>query len=195
MDNSRVYAMQAGCFSTPEKRPRHNLMLILAMLPVVIAFSGCKNTLEKKQATTLMTDSIQGRYVRIADSIHYGVVIKNRDESDTWQKKWLKSFEREAFVDHLFEAVYAGRLQPYDYFSGEPITIKEVRELENRQEFNRSRIGKIQFKERWYFDTDRLQMVKEVSAVMLAYEVYRDDGSFRGYKPAFLVKLPTNLEK
>lgn len=195
MDKSPVYATAAGFFSRPNKSSRHILLLVPAFVFMTSIFSGCKDTLEKKEGTTLATDSIQSQYVNIADSINYGVVIKNRDESDSWQKQWLQSFERKAFVDLLFEAVYEDRLQPYDYFSGEPMSIKEVRELESKEEFNRSRIGKIQFKERWYFDTQHLQMVKQVSAVMLAYEVSRDDGSFRGYKPAFLVKLPTNLKK
>lgn len=187
--------MAAGFFSRANKSSRQILLLVPAIVLMTGVFSGCKDTLERKEGTTLSTDSIPSQYVSIADSINYGVIIKNRDGSDNWQKKWLQSFERKAFVDFLFEAVYEGRLQPYDYFSGEPISIKEVRELESKQEFTRSRIGKIQFKERWYFDTEHLQMVKQVSAVMLAYEVYRDDGSFRGYKPAFLVKLPTNLKK
>ena len=195
MDNSPVYATAAGWFSTPEKRCRSILPLVLAIVIVTILLSGCQKALERKKATTLNTDSIQDQYISIADSINYGVVVKNRDESDTWQKKSLENFEREAFVDFLFKAVYEGRLQPYDYFSGEPLSLQEVKELEKNKEFNRSRIGKIQFKERWYFDTDHLQMVKQVTSVMLAYEVYREDGSFRGYKPAFLVKLPTKLRK
>ena len=195
MDNSPVSAMAAGFFSTSEKRTRHILLRMIAWVIITGLLSGCQNSLERKESTALSTDSLSGQYVSIADSINYGVVVKNRDESDTWQKRWLQNFERETFVDFLFEAVYEGRLQPYDYFSGEPMSLEEVRQLEKKEEFRRSRIGKIQFKERWYFDTDHLQMIKEVTAVMLAYEVYRDDGSFRGYKPAFLVKLPTNLNK
>jgi len=87
MDNSPVYATAAGWFSTPEKRCRRIQPLVLAIVIVTTLLCGCQKALERKKATMLKTDSIQGQYISIADSINYGVVVKNRDESDTWQKK------------------------------------------------------------------------------------------------------------
>jgi hypothetical protein len=195
MDISPVHKALPGSPSIHNNQGLPGFSAILAFLLVAAAFAGCRDAWEEKQQHKLKTDSLANRYISIADSINYGVVIKSRDTSDNWQKKWLKSFEREEFVDFIFEAVYEGRLQAYDYFTQKPLSLKAVKNLEARDDFRRSRVGKLQFKERWYFNTSSLQMVKEVYAVMLAYEVYRDDGTFRGYKPAFMVRLPANLKQ
>lgn len=195
MDISPVHKAPPGSPSTHKTYGLPRLWVALALLLVMAAATGCRDAWDKKEEHNLKTDSLANRYISIADSINYGVVIKSRDTSDNWQEKWLKSFDREEFVDFIFEAVYEGRLQAYDYFTQKPLSLKAVKDLEARDDFRRSRVGKLQFKERWYFNTSSLQMVKEVYAVMLAYEVYRDDGTFRGYKPAFMVRLPANLKQ
>jgi len=168
---------------------------VLSTLLVILSLTGCHDPWSKEPTQSLKTKEFQDNYIRMADSISYGVVIKNRDSGDTWQKKWLETLDREAFVDFLFDAVYSGRLQPYDYFTDEPLSVKAIRKLENSEPFDRSQIGKIQFEERWYFNKEQLSLVKEVYAVMLAYEVYRKDGTFRGYKPAFKIRLREKLQK
>ncbi len=195
MDISPVDKAPPGSPSSHNNHGLERLSAVLAIFLVVAAFTGCRDAWEEKEEHNLKTDSLANRYHSIADSINYGVVIKSRDTSDNWQKKWLKSFDREQFVDFIFEAVYEERLQAYDYFTQKPLSVKAVKDLEARDDFRRSRVGKLQFKERWYFNTSSLQMVKEVYGVMLAYEVYRDDGTFRGYKPAFMVRLPANLKQ
>ena len=198
MDTSQVHKAPPGSPSTHSLHGMPCLGLVVAALLLITTGTGCRDAWdawEEKEQHNLKTDSLASRYISIADSINYGVVIKSRDTSDSWQKKWLKSFDREEFVDFIFEAVYEDRLQAYDYFTQKPLSVQALKELESRDDFRRSRVGKIQFKERWYFNTSSLQMVKEVYAVMLAYEVYRDDGTFRGYKPAFMVRLPANLKQ
>lgn len=193
MANLPGLKMPKDCFST-DKPLRNTIAFGLAIL-LTTTLSGCRDRWDKEKTYDLQTESVQKEYIRMADSISYGVVIKNRDTADEWQKKWLQNLDREKFVDFIFEAVYSGRLQPYDYFTDEPIPIRAVRELEEKEEFDRSRIGKIQFEERWYFDKAGLNMIKEVYGVMFAYEVYKEDGRFRGYKPAFKVLLRENLKK
>jgi hypothetical protein len=167
---------------------------VLLGLFAVTLIMGCKHEWEGEKKHTLRTDSVPNAFISIADSINYGVVVKPRNNADEWQKKWLQSFDRKELVDFIFDAVYSGRLQPYDYFDDKPITVDQVKELEEKKEFDRSKIGKIQFKERWFFDPDQLKMVKEVYSVMLAYEVFRDNGEFRGYKPAFKVYLNQSIK-
>jgi hypothetical protein len=167
---------------------------LLAGLFAITLIMGCKHKWEGEKKHTFSSDSIPNAFISIADSINYGVVVKARNDGDEWQKKWLQSFDRNELVDFIFNAVYSGRLQPYDYFDDKPITVDQVKELEQKKEFDRSKIGKIQFKERWFFDPDQLKMVKEVYSIMLAYEVFRDNGEFRGYKPAFKVYLNQSIK-
>ena len=153
-----------------------------------------KNTPEKKfvagsVAATVWKNSAKDKQ---GNEIDYNTVSLERgykDKNDEWQNKWLQSFDRIELIDFIFEAVYSGKLQAYDYFEDEPMSIEQIKKLEAKDEFDRSKIGKIQFKERWYFDPSNLKMVKEVHSVMLAYEVYRENGQFRGYKPGFKVYL------
>jgi hypothetical protein len=135
------------------------------------------------------TDTIKTTYHVIADSISYGVVIRNKDSSNIWREKWLSRLKRDSLVDWLFNAVYDRELKAYDYFTEEPMSIREVKKIEKKDEFKRSQIGKVQFEEVWYFDPDNYRMVKSVNSIMLAYESYRRDSTFRGYKPVFKVYL------
>lgn len=183
-----------GGFCSTAKNPGIQTVALAALL-LIVSFTGCRDPWSDEPSRSLQTEGFQDSYIRMADSISYGVVIKNRDPEDAWQKKWLGTLDREEFIDFLFDAVYSGKLQPYDYFTDEPLPPGAIRDLEKTKAFDRERIGKIQFEERWYFDQQQLSMVKEVYSVMLAYEVYRKDGSFRGYKPAFKVRLREELQK
>jgi len=179
-----------------DRYPGSGFKLVLVLL-VLFGFlmMGCKKQWNKEEKHTIQTDSISNKFISIADSINYGVVVKARNNADEWQKKWLQTFDRKELVDFIFEAVYSGKLQPYDYFEDKPISVEQVKQLENQKEFDRSRVGKIQFKERWHFDPEHLKMMKEVYSLMLAYEVYRENGEFRGYKPAFKVYLNKSVDE
>ncbi|MFP4019505.1 MAG: hypothetical protein ACLFNJ_03740 [Bacteroidales bacterium] len=158
-----------------------------------MTFISCQNN--KTPRHKAPKDTLERSYEIIADSISYGVVIKNRDTTDTWQKKWLKNLDKQMVIDRVFEAVYEKELQPYDYFTGEKLSVKDIKKLERKKEFSRDKIGKIQFEETWNFDANNLRMVKAVKSIMLSYEVYREDSTFRGYKPAFKVYLDTPFQQ
>ena len=125
----------------------------------------------------------------VADVVVYDVVVKNPDPEDRWTEKCLRHLELEGLVDMLFEAIYREELIPYDYISNEPLSLKDIKDLENNTEFSRNNVGKIQFSEEWYFDQDNLRMEKRVNSLSLGYEVFDLEGNLRGYKPAFLVIL------
>ncbi len=167
--------------------------LLLSVLLGVLILSHCSGPHEKdngNKITVSPPDSIRQNYSLIADTINYGVVVHNLDSADLWKKKSLSGFDRKNFIDLIFNSIYNKEIQPYDYFTGESLSVRDIKKLENDPEFSRSKIGKIQFLERWYIETTTLNMVKKVHSVMLAYETFRDDGSFRGYKPAFKIFLP-----
>lgn len=155
---------------------------------MLILIVSCKKESERITDTP-HKDTLETGYSIMADTISYGIVVKNRDTTDEWQQKWLENLKRDSLVDRIFEAVYNKELKAYDYFTEEELSIKDIKELEKREEFSRSKIGKMQFEETWHFDTTNLKMVKSVNAIMLAYEAYRDDSTFKGYKPVFKVYL------
>lgn len=63
----------------------------------------------------------------LADTISYGVVVRNPDSLDTWTEKCLNRLDLITMVDVLFEAVYDQRATAYDYYTNEPLSIKEVK--------------------------------------------------------------------
>jgi len=127
--------------------------------------------------------------VLLADTISYPVVIKNPDITDTWTSECLKPLDRKKLVDMVFESVYKFKAQAYNYFSDKPMSVKELKELEATEEFSRKRVGKLQFWESWYFDEKQQIFTKKVHKVLVAYEVFSDDGELRNYKAAFYIKL------
>lgn len=140
-------------------------------------------TAERGRATALVPDS--SAYL-VADSVLYDVLLINPDTTDQWASYCLRKLDVATLADQVFEAVYAGRLQAYQYVSDEPLTIDQVRQIEAQPGNERTRIAKIQFEEQWHFDPQQTQFIKRVVGLMLAYEIKADEGRFRaGIKVRF----------
>lgn len=125
----------------------------------------------------------------LASPIIYDVLVKNPDLEDTWASEKIESFQKDNFVNMIFEAIYNGKVKAYNYHTGNEMTLKEIRALENSEEFDRSKIGKIQFEEDWYFNEKEFILIKKTKSIILAYEVIDQFGEIRAYKGAFLIPL------
>ena len=125
----------------------------------------------------------------IASPIMYDVLVKNPDLEDTWASERIENFKRDDFVNMIFDAIYNGSVKAYNYHSGDEMSLKEIRALENSKEFDRSKIGKIQFEEDWYFNEKEFILTKKIKSIILAFEVIDQFGEIRAYKGAFLIRL------
>lgn len=125
----------------------------------------------------------------VANPISYDVTTKCYiHDDDGWDEQRLANTNTVAIANVIFQAVYKGRLTPYDYFSEEPISIDSVKSIEKK--FTRKQIGKIMFTEKWYFSETTLTFTKKVESVTLGYELIdKTDNALHGFKPAFIVKL------
>jgi hypothetical protein len=124
----------------------------------------------------------------VANPITYDVVTKCYVKDDEWQQQCVANTNTVAIANAIFQAVYKGRLTPYDYVTEQPMPIDSVKAVEKR--FTRKQIGKIMFTEKWYFSEATLSFTKKVEAVTLGYELIdKSNDELRGFKPAFLVKL------
>lgn len=174
----------------------HFKKLTCLFVILIFLFSSCKNS-EKKHLKDRLTqrntetEITISDYASLAAPITYDVVIKNPNPEDDWIESCLEKFDRKQLVNIIFDAVLNEKVTAMDYLTDKPMTVKEIRELEEDKEFDRSRIAKIQFIEDWYFDKESFTMKKIVHSIMLGYEVYDFDGSIRGYKAAFKVNLKT----
>ncbi len=122
----------------------------------------------------------------LADTIRYSVTIKNPDPEDYWTEADIRRMDEMALANVIFNAVYNNRLTAYDFFENTPMTIKQVKELEQKNP--RNTIGRMLFEEEWYFDENNLQFGKKINAIMLAYQRISADGTAR-YVPAIMVYL------
>lgn len=162
------------------------------MLSGLLYISGCTpKDQEQTQSITESTNdsSASGNYEIIADTITYSVLLQNDDPFNKWKENALKNLDRDKFTHYLFESVYNGELEAFDFRTNEKLSVEEIKALEEKEEFSRDKIARAQFEEIWYLDTQQHKMRKEVYSIMIAYVVHNDQGKIRGYKPAFKVYL------
>ena len=161
--------------------------LIFLLLMAGISCSS-EDTESPSDLSHAQTDSLSPGWL-VADSILYDVVIKNPDPSDEWVNTNLKYLEREKWLDEIFSAIYHKKLKAFDYYTGEELSVRAVKKIEKETDFDRNKIAKIQFTEKWYFDSKTLTMNKKVIHMVIGYEYFNSHGELRGYKAAFTVKM------
>jgi len=160
----------------------------------VIIFTGsCKRTNEDQtMPVELKTGELQtqpkNNETVIANPVVYDVIIKNIDDSDPWNNERLKYVSQKYLVEHYLQSIYDGNLVAYDFFTEKPLSNRELRKIEKREDFSRNKIGKIQFYEQWYLDTVTHKIRKEVYQMVFGYHKFSSDSQVVGYKPIFLVK-------
>ncbi|TLX77427.1 hypothetical protein E9993_01985 [Labilibacter sediminis] len=152
---------------------------------LILCFGICHSCKQQQPAEVTHKNE---NYIVWADPITYEVLINNPDSLNHWESTKLKHVKQHELVDHLFEMVYSGQKQAYDYNTHEPISISEIKELELKESFSRNKVGKLQFTETWLFEENSGKLKKDVQSILLAYEVYNDLGELRGYKAAFYLK-------
>jgi len=117
--------------------------------------------------------------------IIYDTDIINRDSTDAWGAECLSGLNRKVLIDKVFDSVFAGKITPYDYFTGEKITPPQIREMESSGEFSRENISRLKFEERWVWDDEKVEMQKQLISLTIAYDVFDNAGKSRGQKPIF----------
>ncbi len=167
-------------------------IIIFTGILFLLGFTSCKQANEDQKHTGNKQDQLTISKVNgnlIANPIIYDVIIKNPDPEDTWSTEKLEKLNKETLVDFIFKAVESGKVTAYNYHTDEKMSMKEFYAMKKLEDFDKSKIGEIQFIEDWYFDEANMKMTKIVKSIMLAYEVYDQSGKVRGYKAAFRIDL------
>ncbi len=169
----------------------NKFIIYLFLSYVIINFVSCKEkrqeSMDHRQDIKYKPDSLAENM--IADTIIYDVIIKNPYPDDEWTEKCLGYLKRDKFVDQLFDAVYNKQATVYDFFTGEKISPRDLRKVEKNEDFEREKVGKVQFAETWYFDAANLTMEKRIIYIVLGYEFKGDSTEVIGYKPVFRINL------
>ncbi|MEE4197410.1 MAG: hypothetical protein V2I54_07180 [Bacteroidales bacterium] len=149
----------------------------------IIIITGCEP--QPKEITQVKTGPMEN-YEVIADTIINDVLIKNPGD-DEWIDYCLRRLDKTSLVDYIFNSVYEEDLIPHDFFNDRVLTIDDIKAMEKNPEFDRNNIAKVQYEEAWYYNKKKHSMIKKVHSIMLAYEIYNNQGEIKGYKPAFKV--------
>jgi len=127
-----------------------------------------------------------------ADTIIYDVVLQNSQYGREWTNECsyntvAKTVDIEAITNTIFQAIYKNRLTPYDLFTGEVMTVAQVKELVKKHKI--SSMAKMEFNEEWYFNENTLEMSKRIRDISFGFEKTDEAGNVLSYYPAFKVYL------
>ena len=164
-------------------------LLFLAAVTGILTASACRRQTDTKPSSdaSFMIDSTYGMVV--ADTITYDVIISNPNPGDTWTARCLSKLNHKALVDSIFAMVYSGRVLAFNLDTREQLTVRQIKDIEAEQGFNRENIGMIQFTEAWYLDPKENAMTKKVLSMVLGTNFYNAEGELFGHKPVFKVVL------
>ena len=173
----------------------HKKILIIILL--IAGLTACKRQNSEPAVTgkaKTLKETTLLNFQPIAESIRYDVVIKNPDPDDEWTETRLKGLDREKLVDEVYKAIYAGKVKAYDYYTDDPISVKQVKEIEKQAESDGVEVAKVQFLEDWFFDPVTFNLYKKVHFIMLAYDLLDENGKARSYKAAVYVPFGMEME-
>lgn len=164
-------------------------LLIIVMAVVIIS---CNN--EKPKVVKLPGESpiLNGAIVLI-DSLTYGIATHASENVDSTELAGFNSFLQGDLIDYIFRQIYEGNLKAYDFLSDEELSIAEVKEIENADGFERTKVGKVQFNEQWFVDKNGM-LLKRVNSMTLGVERFSKQGTFIGYNALFTIKFNTTAQ-
>lgn len=162
------------------------LNFIVGLVALITTISSCNNDKPSVSALSTKTNP-EGSFVLI-DSLVYGIATHPSENIDSTEYEAFKSFLQEKLINYVFEQIYTGKLKAFDFATDKELTIKEVKELEKKQGFSRSKVGKVQFDEQWYFDKHGV-LYKRVNSMTFGVESYSNAGNFVNYNALFKVKF------
>ena len=114
---------------------------LILSLAILFTLCNCPKEKElscKKNETTAVAEDIQPAVDEadlelIADTIIYEVLVQNPDEEDLWKTNCVKNVDVKKFVDIIFDAVYNGKITAYSLFNEQPMSIEDIKALEEKE--------------------------------------------------------------
>ena len=179
---------------------------LFLFLPLLFLFS-CKE--QTKQPETAATTSTPAGWTKPAIYSLDAPTTYYDDLDDTDFSEYSK------LIYEIFEQVYAGKLQAYNFMDGSPLSIDDVKKASNftdtiyvenpetevlemkivQNELDKNIIS-IKLKETWHFNKETLQLEKRVlgAAPRMAI-VEPETGQIKGYTPIFWVFFDKQAEQ
>ena len=159
------------------------LVIIALWIIHFLLFTGCIEQNQEREKHSPPKNSIL-----IADTITVDVTLRAQDLTNIWEVEQHKYVNQKAFVDYIFNGIYQKQLKTYDFFTGEEMSVRDVKKIEAEPGYSRDFISKIQFKEFWYIDSAG-NLQKRIFCYTLGYEKKSEQGTFMGHKALFTIRL------
>ncbi|MHC1704001.1 MAG: hypothetical protein AB9846_08835 [Tenuifilaceae bacterium] len=158
---------------------------IISIITICILCGSCKNK-NRLDNNYTPVETLPNGSILVADSIIYDVVLRDIDHEDPWESERLKSLKLDVFVDNVFDKLYQRELFAYDFYTGKELTLKDIKAIEDREGFSRTKVSKVQFNERWSIDSLGV-LNKKINYMTFGLESYSLQGTFTGHKALFKV--------
>jgi hypothetical protein len=169
------------------KRVRFLALLGLAIFCLMIT---CKNNGDKKE-TVSSNDypADTAGLMLIGKDIITDIILKPDTTGDQWEVEKVKGFSGERMFKLLFDRIYSEKLTVYDCREEKMLNATEIKDLEKEFNSDLSKIGKAQFTEDWYFDTNKNIIVKKTKSVSFGFELNTAPDVPARYKALFRIKI------
>ena len=122
-------------------------------------------------------------------TIVYNVYLKPIVDSgvELEAEESLANFNREAFVDSLFQSVYYHKARITN-FLGDSLSIEDVKTLEIEDpNYSRDKLAGVQFTEEWFLNPATRHLEKKVISMLVGYEVYDQNGDYCALRPGLVI--------
>lgn len=169
-------------------------IIYLLLITALIVSCKEKNTGQKVSSAPGTTIVPEGS-VMIAHDVVTEIITRPDPEGDPWDVEKVAGYHGDEFVNDIFGRIYDGTLKVFDYHSGEPMSVSDVRKVEKEFNNDRSRIGKLSFTEDWYYYPATSRLEKRATSVTFGYELYNNSGKVYAYRAAFRADLDTTGNK
>jgi hypothetical protein len=158
-------------------------------LTILLLAGACKNSAEKKSgnATNVQATDTTGLML-VGKDIITDIVLKPDTAGDPWEVEKVKGFRGDKMFRELLDNIYTGKVTVYDCRVDKALTTSEIRDLEKEFDSDVSRIGKVQFTEDWYFDTNRNSIIKKVKSVSFGFSMGTSGDMSLRYKALFRIR-------
>jgi hypothetical protein len=141
---------------------------------------------ERNKPTLSSYNPAQGNVV-VADTIIYNVTLRAFDTTSIYDVMFHKHVKRELLINHIFDGIYQHHYLPFDYHTGKPLNINDIKSIELGADFSRKKVSQLQIKDLWFIDSlGRIQRIPH--SLTLGLETYNDRNEFIGHKALFTVK-------
>ncbi len=163
------------------------ITLLIACLTILLV--ACNNN--KPSENTAKTSTDESKV--LADNLVYGIATRPSENADSSELVQFGNFLQKDLINFIFDEIYSGRLKAYDFFTEKELSIEDVKTIEKAEGFDRKKVGKVQFNEKWAVDKNGT-LIKRVNSMTFGIEHYSEQGTFLNYNALFNVKFKVNAQ-